>query len=113
MFPARLPSRKRHIRLALFTKKSQDACAGIDRTRRVRHPGRALPPALDGVQLFSTRYYGSPMPHAIFFHKGYAIHGDRKSTRLNSSHVAISYAVFCLKKKRTPPNTSTVSGRIQ
>src|SRR5690625_5891901 len=25
---------------------------------------------------------------------------DRKSTRLNSSHVAISYAVFCLKKKR-------------
>src|SRR5690625_630442 len=26
--------------------------------------------------------------------------GDRKSTRLNSSHVAISYAVFCLKKKR-------------
>src|SRR3989442_7683431 len=29
--------------------------------------------------------------------------GDRKSTRLNSSHVRISYAVFCLKKnKRTP-----------
>src|SRR5207253_8869705 len=27
------------------------------------------------------------------------LHGDRKSTRLNSSHVAISYAVFCLKKK--------------
>src|SRR5690625_5534108 len=26
---------------------------------------------------------------------------DRKSTRLNSSHVAISYAVFCLKKKTT------------
>src|SRR5690606_41591835 len=26
--------------------------------------------------------------------------GDRKSTRLNSSHVKISYAVFCLKKKR-------------
>src|SRR5438067_5659970 len=25
--------------------------------------------------------------------------GDRKSTRLNSSHVSISYAVFCLKKK--------------
>src|SRR5690349_24234266 len=27
---------------------------------------------------------------------------DRKSTRLNSSHVEISYAVFCLKKKRIP-----------
>src|SRR5690625_6076321 len=29
---------------------------------------------------------------------------DRKSTRLNSSHVAISYAVFCLKKKKTKAN---------
>src|SRR2546426_9067715 len=32
---------------------------------------------------------------------------DRKSTRLNSSHLVISYAVFCLKKKKhhtTPPN---------
>src|SRR5690242_20923359 len=27
---------------------------------------------------------------------------DRKSTRLNSSHMSISYAVFCLKKKKTP-----------
>src|SRR5688500_19971898 len=27
---------------------------------------------------------------------------DRKSTRLNSSHLVISYAVFCLKKKRIP-----------
>src|SRR5439155_7557954 len=31
--------------------------------------------------------------------------GDRKSTRLNSSHVAISYAVFCLKKKKIRPST--------
>src|SRR3712207_6907507 len=30
------------------------------------------------------------------------IAGDRKSTRLNSSHANISYAVFCLKKKKTP-----------
>src|SRR5690625_5717221 len=37
--------------------------------------------------------------------------GDRKSTRLNSSHVAISYAVFCLKKKnvkQTPDDQSRV-----
>src|SRR5690606_3627625 len=31
-----------------------------------------------------------------------ATHQDRKSTRLNSSHVKISYAVFCLKKKKHP-----------
>src|SRR2546427_5888739 len=30
--------------------------------------------------------------------------GDRKSTRLNSSHSQISYAVFCLKKKKAPRN---------
>src|SRR5699024_11394613 len=30
--------------------------------------------------------------------------GDRKSTRLNSSHVSISYAVFCLKKKKKDNN---------
>src|SRR5205814_9943191 len=46
--------------------------------------------------------------------------GDRKSTRLNSSHLGISYAVFCLKKKipnpgdrsaspKQPPPTSTHS----
>src|SRR5690606_41309052 len=32
---------------------------------------------------------------------------DRKSTRLNSSHVKISYAVFCLKKKTRPRASST------
>src|SRR5256885_5327140 len=35
--------------------------------------------------------------------------GDRKSTRLNSSHLVISYAVFCLKKKKQEEaRTSTV-----
>src|SRR5689334_24420294 len=41
--------------------------------------------------------------------------GDRKSTRLNSSHSSISYAVFCLKKKKTPREmrrTATVVGRV-
>src|SRR3712207_7288658 len=34
------------------------------------------------------------------------IPGDRKSTRLNSSHANISYAVFCLKKKKKTSHTS-------
>src|SRR5690554_7374667 len=33
---------------------------------------------------------------------------DRKSTRLNSSHVRISYAVFCLKKKKQPQEQNPV-----
>src|SRR5688572_32032689 len=32
--------------------------------------------------------------------RGWGVRGDRKSTRLNSSHSQISYAVFCLKKKK-------------
>src|SRR5204862_7619932 len=36
---------------------------------------------------------------------------DRKSTRLNSSHVEISYAVFCLKKKKTRPSAMNTGAR--
>src|SRR5207253_4261354 len=46
----------------------------------------------------------APGPHgdhpAVRLHR---VREDRKSTRLNSSHVAISYAVFCLKKKKRKP----------
>src|SRR2546430_1962044 len=39
--------------------------------------------------------------YSCFFHPAIVLHVDRKSTRLNSSHSQISYAVFCLKKKKT------------
>src|SRR5688500_19298108 len=39
--------------------------------------------------------------NVVFLRKGHAgLDLDRKSTRLNSSHLVISYAVFCLKKKK-------------
>src|SRR2546426_3261549 len=38
---------------------------------------------------------------------------DRKSTRLNSSHLVISYAVFCLKKKKRKKYSSCKSKRVQ
>src|SRR5256885_12603153 len=37
--------------------------------------------------------------------------GDRKSTRLNSSHLVISYAVFCLKKKKRQRRRPTILAR--
>src|SRR5690625_5882912 len=43
-----------------------------------------------------------PRPHDT----GQRRRTDRKSTRLNSSHVAISYAVFCLKKKTNTANST-------
>src|SRR5205807_9018746 len=45
---------------------------------------------------------GAAQPHAHevgYFHLLFDLPVDRKSTRLNSSHLVISYAVFCLKKK--------------
>src|SRR5438045_7868671 len=42
----------------------------------------------------AARWRGAPLAPAA------AHRGDRKSTRLNSSHLGISYAVFCLKKKK-------------
>src|SRR5439155_11046815 len=52
---------------------------------------------LTAARLFAGVSLGSVKPKSAA-PKVYSV--DRKSTRLNSSHVAISYAVFCLKKKK-------------
>src|SRR5438067_9198115 len=52
--------------------------------------------ALGIAQAFAQRYQMTLFPAD----DAWAIPRDRKSTRLNSSHVSISYAVFCLKKKK-------------
>src|SRR2546426_3242148 len=44
-----------------------------------------------------------PKPRETFM----LVRGDRKSTRLNSSHLVISYAVFCLKKKKKDLNEAS------
>src|SRR5690606_42045470 len=52
-----------------------------------------------------ARWLRHRLPRRGFPHQGLPAAGrrrDRKSTRLNSSHVKISYAVLCLKKKRKP-----------
>src|SRR5437899_9602263 len=50
--------------------------------------------ALDGIDRFHIRERLGRRPLVLAFGR------DRKSTRLNSSHLGISYAVFCLKKKK-------------
>src|SRR5215204_7189119 len=53
---------------------------------------------------YTTLFRSPPFSHAwgpgTLWVAGWGIGGDRKSTRLNSSHTVISYAVFCLKKKK-------------
>src|SRR5688572_31431375 len=56
------------------------------------------------LSVLGSEYYETPHIDQIaregtIFSQGYATR-DRKSTRLNSSHSQISYAVFCLKKKK-------------
>src|SRR3712207_6889480 len=60
-----------------------------ERPRVVDHLAVDDDPEVDVVEVAQAR---DVQPDAV---------GDRKSTRLNSSHANISYAVFCLKKKRS------------
>src|SRR2546430_3965442 len=55
--------------------------------------------------------YGDDIVGALLRSAGRS--GDRKSTRLNSSHSQISYAVFCLKKKKTPQQSARFIPPVQ
>lgn len=65
---------------------------------------------------FSTKYYGSPMPHSIFFHKGYAIHGTNYISRLGGPashgcvrlHPANAATLFALVRRYGMANTAIV-----
>src|SRR2546427_9041429 len=70
--------------------------------------GRRVPTAITRTRTSGPLPRGSPPARARDGRNGHG--GDRKSTRLNSSHSQISYAVFCLKKKkkdRTTKSTKT------
>src|SRR2546430_9097858 len=54
-------------------------------------------------------YSGSPAIPGTFRQSFLTTVEDRKSTRLNSSHSQISYAVFCLKKKKTKHHRRSVA----
>src|SRR5437899_9092122 len=51
------------------------------------------------VHIAYERFRLQNSPGSAALHVAFAVALDRKSTRLNSSHLGISYAVFCLKKK--------------
>src|SRR3989442_3989825 len=66
------------------------------------------PPLTNDEGLIPARQGSKAEPRRLLQHRdrGPPRHRrDRKSTRLNSSHVRISYAVFCLKKKKNPTHT--------
>src|SRR5690625_6223930 len=90
LFRSGLRPAGRGVLPVLLASVGQDVDEGERVTELLGAAAVRVPGAVDGV------------PGAQEHVQGEAAAGwrDRKSTRLNSSHVAISYAVFCLKKKR-------------
>src|SRR5205085_12036144 len=80
-----------HDALPIFRCKGADICSSIS------SPAVPCPATIAGSAKLGTTVAPVSDP-AIVAGQGTA--GDRKSTRLNSSHSQISYAVFCLKKKK-------------
>ena len=108
-------------------KSSQRMAVSVDGSMRYSWPvstgrrGYGTPsgvfrPQMMARRWFSRKYYNSPMPHAIFFYHGYAIHGtydlrrlggpaSHGCVRLHPSHAA---ALFALVERRGRGNTRIV-----
>ena len=113
--------------LVYIDKSSQYMDVVIDGVRRFRWPvstgrrGLGTPSGVFHPQMlartwFSRRYYNSPMPYSIFFHRGYAIHGTYELSRLGgpASHGCVrlhpqnAAILFSLVREEGPRNTRIV-----
>src|SRR5258708_14533926 len=75
-------------------------------------PERRIPTSPASLHDVAPGRPTSPPPAELIQRATTPTFGDRKSTRLNSSHQIISYAVFCLKKKKTAARHTTESTRL-
>ena len=108
-------------------KSSQRMAVNVDGMRRYNWPvstGRSgygtpsgvFQPQMMARRWFSRRYYNSPMPHAIFFYHGFAIHGTYELSRLGgpASHGCVrlhpfhAAALFALIQRDGPRYTRIV-----
>src|SRR5258708_25738365 len=95
----RIEPEKRHAAEVADQHAGLDLCRKIDRSLRVAKPLVVLLKlARGGLKQIRRRLLHACRQRA-------EIVRDRKSTRLNSSHQIISYAVFCLKKKKDRERT--------
>src|SRR2546427_9360313 len=82
-----------------YTTLFRSAGLGLGQRRLGAGLGGAQRGRVDLVELLALAHQGALGEQAL-------LHEDRKSTRLNSSHSQISYAVFCLKKKNKTKTTT-------
>src|SRR3712207_7308314 len=86
-----------HDALPIWSRRAAATSPAASRARSARAPSS------NGVQAGEARGWVTRQLCRV------ASRADRKSTRLNSSHANISYAVFCLKKKKTNTHSSSAS----
>ena len=113
--------------LVYIDRSSQHMDVVVDGVRRFRWPvstgrrglgtpGGVFHPQMLARSWFSRRYYNSPMPYSIFFHRGYAIHGTYELSRLGgpASHGCVrlhpqnAAILFSLVLREGPRNTRIV-----
>src|SRR5258707_10204421 len=76
--------------LAQLRERDPGGLPGLGKEAGARHPGQGVRLQAEDVVVRGDAEVNAGVPAEL----------DRKSTRLNSSHANISYAVFCLKKKK-------------
>src|SRR5205814_9654487 len=105
-FPVRSPSPSHHPFLFFSLIPPPPTSTLFPYTTLFRSPisplARQLPlsPQVCHGAFSSTMTSEKPSPSVSGYQELLKVNSDRKSTRLNSSHLGISYAVFCLKKKK-------------
>jgi hypothetical protein len=124
MMLALAPTPARAGVLVQIDKSSQRMAVSVDGMMRYNWPvstgrsGYGTPsgvfhPQLMARRWFSRKYYNSPMPHAIFFYGGFAIHGTYELSRLGGPashgcvrlHPSNAAALFALVERNGPRNT--------
>src|SRR2546422_8132460 len=85
----------------MISWKDEVTARGCNEARKRSERQNAQPPRLHSGPALLRR----AGPPAVGEHPSVALGTDRKSSRLNSSHGYISYAVFCLKKKKMNKHT--------
>src|SRR3712207_7030011 len=82
-----------------------------DHAEAASHMPQLEEPTTKNTQLCTGGLWGEKGKNKILKKKKKSINRDRKSTRLNSSHANISYAVFCLKKKKKKTINNNIMSR--
>src|SRR5260221_4877551 len=88
-----------NIKCDEFSELVRRGCGPKNPIGQVHHGGMRRNQCIQGCAMMVAGK--SPSRQFSIPQKFDRLSGDRKSTRLNSSHTVISYAVFCLKKKKT------------